>query len=40
LEINPSWLVEIAPHYYKEKEITEGGEKKALPKKVGRSNMA
>lgn len=32
IEINPKWLVEIAPHYYKQKEIEDSIYKK-LPKK-------
>lgn len=37
IEIQPSWLVEIAPHYYKAKDIEETGKK--MPKKVGRATM-
>jgi pre-mRNA-splicing factor ATP-dependent RNA helicase DHX16 len=36
IEINPEWLVEIAPHYYKEKDINDDSNKK-LPKGVGLS---
>jgi len=37
IEIEPDWLVEIAPHYYKQSEITEHAKK--MPKTVGRSTM-
>jgi hypothetical protein len=37
IEIQPQWLVEIAPHYYKAKDIEETGKK--MPKKVGRATM-
>jgi len=37
IEIQPSWLVEIAPHYYKAKDIEETGKK--MPKKVGKATM-
>jgi pre-mRNA-splicing factor ATP-dependent RNA helicase DHX16 len=39
IEINPEWLVEIAPHYYKEKDINDDSTKK-LPKGVGRASTA
>ncbi|PSC75579.1 pre-mRNA-splicing factor ATP-dependent RNA helicase DHX16 [Micractinium conductrix] len=35
-EINPEWLVEIAPHYYSKKEIMEQAQKK-LPKMLGKA---
>jgi len=35
-EIKPEWLVEIAPHYYKMKDIEDGSSKK-MPKGKGRS---
>ena len=28
IEINPDWLLEIAPHYYKKSDIMEEDEKK------------
>jgi pre-mRNA-splicing factor ATP-dependent RNA helicase DHX16 len=37
IEINPSWLVEIAPHYYKKSEL-EDDSKKKLPKNVGKAS--
>lgn len=37
IEINPEWLVEIAPHYYKKADI-EDDSKKKLPKKVGKAS--
>jgi pre-mRNA-splicing factor ATP-dependent RNA helicase DHX16 len=36
IEINPEWLVEIAPHYYKANEI-EDENKKKLPKMIGKA---
>ncbi|GAM27916.1 hypothetical protein SAMD00019534_110920, partial [Acytostelium subglobosum LB1] len=36
IEIQPSWLVEIAPHFYKEKDIIET---QKLPKNRGRAQM-
>lgn len=38
LEIESKWLIEVAPHYYKEKDI-EDSTNKAMPKKVGRAKM-
>jgi len=35
IEINPEWLVEIAPHYYKKKEIEDSSTKK-MPKTSGK----
>ena len=35
IEIDPKWLMEIAPHYYKKKEIEEGMMK--MPKAVGKA---
>lgn len=38
IEIEPSWLLEVAPHYYKPKDIDESGNiGKKLPKQVGKS---
>ena len=37
LEIEPEWLIEIAPHFYKESDIKE--EKKRMPKNTGTSEM-
>ncbi|EGG20899.1 DEAD/DEAH box helicase [Cavenderia fasciculata] len=36
IEIQPQWLVEIAPHFYKEKDIIEN---QKLPKSIGRSQI-
>jgi len=36
IEIDPKWLVEIAPHYYKKKEILDSTQVK-MPKKKGRA---
>jgi HrpA-like RNA helicase len=36
VEIKPDWLVEIAPHYYKKKDIADDSGKK-LPKAVGKA---
>lgn len=38
IEIQPEWLVEIAPHYYQKKEIEDTAGKK-LPKQQGRGQM-
>lgn len=38
LEIESKWLLEVAPHYYKEKDI-EDSTNKAMPKVVGRAKM-
>ena len=35
-EIKPEWLVEIAPHYYKMKDIEDGTSKK-MPKGKGKA---
>ena len=35
-EIKPGWLVEIAPHYYSKKELTDESDKK-MPKVQGRA---
>lgn len=35
-EIDPKWLLELAPHYYKPKEIEDTTRRK-MPRKVGRS---
>lgn len=37
IEIKPEWLLEVAPHFYKESDIKE--EKKKMPKKQGASEM-
>ena len=34
IEIENSWLLEVAPHYYKAKELEDSTSKK-MPKKVG-----
>mmetsp|Transcript_24627 Transcript_24627/g.59278 ORF Transcript_24627/g.59278 Transcript_24627/m.59278 type:complete len:793 (-) Transcript_24627:146-2524(-) len=39
IEIDPKWLIEIAPHYYKKKEILDSSQVK-LPKKGGRGGNA
>eukprot|EP01043_Picozoa_sp_COSAG02_P045924 COSAG02_NODE_4248_length_5586_cov_74.948424_3_plen_1100_part_00 len=36
IEINPEWLVEIAPHYYKANEIQDDNKKK-MPKTLGKA---
>jgi HrpA-like RNA helicase len=38
IEIKPEWLIEIAPHYYKQKEIDDQSSQK-LPKSVGSSGV-
>eukprot|EP01117_Protostelium_nocturnum_P019989 TRINITY_DN880_c0_g1_i4.p1 TRINITY_DN880_c0_g1~~TRINITY_DN880_c0_g1_i4.p1 ORF type:complete len:979 (-),score=252.58 TRINITY_DN880_c0_g1_i4:309-2840(-) len=38
IEISPDWLLEVAPHYYKRKEIEETSTKK-MPKTVGKSQI-
>eukprot|EP01087_Luapelamoeba_hula_P023884 TRINITY_DN8905_c0_g1_i1.p1 TRINITY_DN8905_c0_g1~~TRINITY_DN8905_c0_g1_i1.p1 ORF type:complete len:1059 (-),score=225.88 TRINITY_DN8905_c0_g1_i1:78-3254(-) len=35
MEIEPEWLVEIAPHYYKADEIIQDSRKRKMPKTVG-----
>jgi len=37
-ELNPEWLVEIAPHYYQLKDVDDTGTKK-LPKGQGRAAL-
>ncbi|RWS27129.1 pre-mRNA-splicing factor ATP-dependent RNA helicase DHX16-like protein [Leptotrombidium deliense] len=37
IEIDPSWLIEVAPHYYKDKEIEDTSSKK-MPKQVGKAS--
>jgi pre-mRNA-splicing factor ATP-dependent RNA helicase DHX16 len=32
LVIKPEWLVEIAPHYYKPKDVDDAGTKVKMPK--------
>lgn len=39
IEIEGKWLVEVAPHYYKDKEIEDSTTKK-MPKKIGKSSAA
>lgn len=36
LEIESSWLLEVAPHYYKAKELEDPNAKK-MPKKIGKT---
>ena len=36
IEITPSWLMDIAPHFYKQSEISDGAAGK-MPKGVGKS---
>ena len=38
IEINPEWLVEIAPHYYKRKEIEDGAGAK-MPVGKGKAGL-
>ena len=34
IEIQPSWLLEVAPHYYQEKELSDGLDSmKKMPKR-------
>lgn len=35
IEIESQWLLEVAPHYYKQNDLVESGKK--MPKSVGRS---
>lgn len=39
IEIDPAWLLEVAPHYYKPKDVDESGGNlgKKMPKQVGKS---
>ena len=37
IEIEPQWLIEVAPHYYKSQEIEDSTTKK-MPKQVGKSS--
>ena len=37
VEIEASWLLEVAPHYYKGKEIEDAAQPKKMPKVVGKS---
>lgn len=40
IEIDPAWLLEVAPHYYKPKDVDESGNLgKKMPKQVGKSSM-
>lgn len=43
LEIQPEWLLEVAPHYYKEKDLSDGDGKgvgqRKMPKTVGKSSV-
>ena len=36
IQIENSWLLEVAPHYYKAKELEDGSGKK-MPKNTGKS---
>ena len=36
IEIENAWLLEVAPHYYKAKELDEGAKKK-MPKQTGKA---
>ena len=38
IEIQSKWLLEVAPHYYKEKELEDSTNKK-MPKVIGRSTL-
>lgn len=38
IEIKPEWLVEIAPHYYKMKDVEDAGARK-MPKVAGRATL-
>ena len=38
IEIEPSWLMEVAPHYYKSKEIEDSTTKK-MPKNTGKTKL-
>ncbi len=37
MEIQPEWLLEVAPHYYKEKDLADADSKRKMPKQVGRA---
>lgn len=40
IEIDPAWLLEVAPHYYKPKDVDESGIcGKKMPKQVGKSSV-
>jgi len=39
IEIESKWLLEVAPHYYKAKELEDSTNKK-MPKVTGRAEMA
>ena len=39
IEIEPEWLLEVAPHYYKPTDVTDDSKKK-LPKTVGKAGAA
>ena len=39
IEIEPGWLLEVAPHFYKEKDITDLSSRK-MPKKVGATSAS
>ncbi len=36
IEIENSWLLEVAPHYYKQKELEDGSRRK-MPKQTGKA---
>lgn len=36
IEIESGWLLEVAPHYYKSKELEDGSSKK-MPRKQGKA---
>ena len=36
IEIDSAWLLEVAPHYYKNKELEDSSSKK-MPRKQGKS---
>jgi pre-mRNA-splicing factor ATP-dependent RNA helicase DHX16 len=38
IEIDNGWLLEVAPHYYKQKELEDTSGKK-LPKQTGKSRQ-
>jgi len=38
IEIENSWLLEVAPHYYKAKDLEDGKGKK-MPKNMGKSKV-
>ena len=38
-ELNPKWLIEIAPHYYSTKEVVDLASRK-MPKNMGKAGNA